>query len=443
MGQNKLYEKFIQLIQKARSHEGFLRYAKNTSWLMGEKILRMFIGLFVGIWVARYLGPEQFGLLSYAQSFVFLFTAIATLGLDSIVVRELVKNGSQRDIILGTAFTLKLIGAIGILPILWIAVQFTSNDSYTNLLIFITAGATIFQSFNVIDFYYQSTVMSKYVALSNTISLLLSSFIKVILILNHASLVAFAWLGVFDAVVVMAGFLYSYITKTGHRLGHWRFDRGQAKQLLRDSYPLIISSVMISLYMRIDQVMIKEMLDTNAVGQYAAAVRLSEAWYFIPMAVCSSLFPAIVNAKQVSQELYFQRLRQLYTIMIWSAIMIAIPVTLLSPLFISLLYGEAYSQAVTILQYHIWTGIFVGLGVASSGFLNIENLNHLAMYRTGLGLLINILLNLLLIKKVGAVGAAIATFFAQVFAAYLYDLLHPSLRANFWLKTNSFFFMRS
>jgi O-antigen/teichoic acid export membrane protein len=123
----------------------------------------MSVGLFVGIWVARYLGPEQFGLLSYAQSFVFLFTAIATLGLDGIVVRELVKDESRREELLGTAFGLKFIGAILILPVLWLAVQLTSNDTYTNLLVFIIASATVFQSFNVIDFYYQAKVKSKYV----------------------------------------------------------------------------------------------------------------------------------------------------------------------------------------------------------------------------------------------------------------------------------------
>ncbi|MCK5665476.1 MAG: oligosaccharide flippase family protein, partial [Thiotrichaceae bacterium] len=133
-------------LKTLRQHQGFMRYFKNTSWLMGEKILRMGVGLFVGIWVARYLGPEQFGLLSYAQSFVFLFTAIATLGLDGIVVRELVKHSEKRDSLLGTAFGLKLIGAIMILPMLAIAVQLASNDSYTNLLVFIIASATIFQS---------------------------------------------------------------------------------------------------------------------------------------------------------------------------------------------------------------------------------------------------------------------------------------------------------
>ena len=138
-------------IQNLQQHSGFMKYFKNTSWLFAEKILRMFVGLFVGIWVARYLGPEQFGLFSYAQSFVGLFTAIATLGLDGIVIRELVKDESRRDELIGTAFWLKLIGAFGVLLVLAVAVNFTSNDSYTNTLVFIIASATVFQAFNVVD----------------------------------------------------------------------------------------------------------------------------------------------------------------------------------------------------------------------------------------------------------------------------------------------------
>ena len=139
-----------------------MKYFKNTSWLFAEKILRMVVGLFVGIWVARYLGPEQFGLFSYAQSFVGLFTAFATLGLDGIVVRELVKDKSRRDELIGSAFWLKLIGAFVVLIILAIAIHFTSNDSYTNYLVFIIASATIFQSFNVVDFYFQSKFYNIY-----------------------------------------------------------------------------------------------------------------------------------------------------------------------------------------------------------------------------------------------------------------------------------------
>lgn len=434
-----MWQKLLAIKAQLLAHEGFRRYGANTAWLMGEKILRMFVGLFVGIWVARYLGPDQFGLLSYAQSFVFLFTAIATLGLDSIVIRELVKDESQRNVLLGTAFALKLIGSICILPILWVAVQFTSNDSYTNLLIFIIASGTIFQSFNVIDFYYQSTVRSKYVAFANTITLGLSSIIKIVLILNHASLTAFAIVGVFDSVILAIGLIYFYLTKTKYSIKNWKFDRDVAKRLLSDSWPLIISSVMISLYMRIDQIMIKEMMDNSAVGQYAAAVRISEAWYFIPMAICNSVFPAIVNAKKISEDLYYQRLQKLYTIMVWIGVAVALPVTFLSNLLVNLLYGIAYDQASSILILHIWTGIFIGLSVSSGLWFIAEGLSKMAMSRNFIGAIINIFLNIILIKPFGLLGAAIATLISHISSDVIFDSISLTTRKNFYYKIKAIF----
>lgn len=428
-----MWKRWLALKTQLLSHAGIRRYGANTAWLMGEKLLRMFIGLFVGIWVARYLGPEQFGLLSYAQSFVFLFTAIATLGLDSIVVRELVRDNSQQQVLLGTSFALKLIGSLCILPLLWLGVQFTSNDSYTNLLIFIIASGTIFQSFNVIDFYYQSRVMSKYVAFANTLTLAVSSIIKIALILNQASLVAFALVGVFDTIILALGFIYFYIHKTQHSIRHWQFDRVVAKRLLKDSWPLIISSVMISLYMKVDQIMIKEMLDNNAVGQYAAAVRISEAWYFLPLAICSSLFPAIINAKKVSEELYHQRLKRLYSLMIWLGIAVSIPIMLLSDWLINLLYGSAYIGAGSILMIHIWAGVFVSIGIASSGWIINQNLQVYSTWNTIFGALLNIVLNYFLISAIGITGAALSTLVAYFISAYLALFFWKKTRINFLL----------
>ena len=434
-----MWNRFLLLKAQLLSHEGIRRYGANTAWLMGEKVLRMFMGLFVGIWVARYLGPEQFGLLSYAQSFVFLFTAMATLGLDSIVVRELIKDSSQRNVLLGTAFALKLIGSICILPLLWFGVQFTSNNSYTNLLIFIIASGTIFQSFNVIDFYYQSSVMSKYVAFANTISLAISSIIKIVLILNQASLLAFAIVGVFDAVILSLGLIYFYWQKTQHSLREWRFDRVVAKRLLKDSWPLIISSVMISMYIKIDQIMIKEMLDSNAVGQYAAAVRISEAWYFIPMAICNSIFPAILNAKKVSKKLYYQRLQSLYSLMISLAIVVAIPISLFSNIIIDLLYGSEYLLSGQILIIHIWAGLFVGIGVASNKWMISEGLQAYSVLNTTIGTFINMILNYLLINKIGVLGAALSTVITYAFASYFLQFFFKATRKNFYAVIQSVF----
>lgn len=432
----------IQKLKSLQNHQGFMKYFKNTSWLFGEKILRMVVGLFVGIWVARYLGPEQFGLFSYAQSFVGLFTAIATLGLDGIVVRELVKDETMRDELIGTAFWLKLIGAFGVLAILAISLNFTSNDTYTTTLVFIIASATIFQSFNVVDMYFQSKVMGKYIVYANIISLLLSSIVKIILILNEASLEVFAWTIVFDSVVLAIGYVYFFLKKSTFNIQNLTFNKSTAIDLLKDSWPLILSGIVISIYMKIDQVMIMEMMDAEAVGQYAAAVRISEAWYFIPMVIASSLFPAIINAKKQSEDLYYARLQKLYDLMMWMAIAIALPMTFLSDWIIHLLYGEQYSQAGSVLMIHIWAGVFVFLGVASGKWLLSENLQIFSTINTTIGAIVNVILNYVLIKNMGVVGAAWATLISYFVAAYLCLLFSKKTRINFLNLSKSLLFIR-
>ena len=444
----------MQKLKVLKSHQGFMKYFKNTSWLFGERVLRMVVGLFVGIWVARYLGPEQFGIFSYAQSFVGLFTVIATLGLDGIVVRELVKDENRKDELIGTAFWLKLFGALVVLIVLAVAVYFTSNDSYTNSLVFIVASATIFQSFNVVDMYFQSKVLSKYIVYANVISLFISSIVKITLILNEAPIIAFAWVILFDSFILASGFIYFYLKNRRHSEQPnrysvfdtessfaWKFNKSIALSLLKDSWPLILSGIVISIYMKIDQVMIKEMMSAEAVGQYAAAVRLSEAWYFIPMVIASSLFPAIINAKKQSEELYYARLQKLYDLMVWIAIAIALPMTFLSDWVVHFLYGEQYNQAGSVLMIHIWAGVFVFLGVVSGKWFVAENLQMLSFWRTFNGMIINIILNIFLIPKYGIQGAAIATLVAQIMAAYLFDVFNYKTRNMFYMKTKSFLMM--
>jgi len=427
----------IKKLNQLKNHQGFMKYFKNTSWLFAEKILRMVVGLFVGIWVARYLGPEQFGLFSYAQSFVGLFVAIAGLGLDGIIVRELVKDESKRDALLGTAFRLKLIGALLVLIALAIAVNLSQQDSLTTLLIFTIASATVFQSFNVIDFYFQAKVLSKYIVYANIISLLISSIVKIGLILNDAPLLYFAYSILFDSFILMCGFLYFYRYKK-YLISLWFFDKKLARSLLKDSWPLILSGLVIAIYMKIDQIMIKEMLSVEAVGQYAAAVRISETWYFIPMVVASSLFPAIINAKKQSEALYYARLQRLYDLMAWMAIAIALPMTFLSDWVVNLLYGEQYNQTGSVLMIHIWAGVFVFLGVVFGKYLTNENLTRTTFYRTSLGAVVNIILNYILIAKYGIKGAAIATLLAQFVANYGYDFFDRNLYGQLKMKTKSF-----
>lgn len=433
-----MFRHLKNLVDSAVAHQGFRRYFANTSWMFAEQILRMIAGLLVGIWVARYLGPEKFGIFSYAMAFTAIFGGIAKLGLDSIVVRDLVREPDQRDIYLGTAFWLKLVGSIFMLAVIAFATQFTSNDHTTNLYIFIIASGLIFQSFDVVDFHFQSRVLSKYVAICKLVQLSLSSVLKLYFIFIQADLFWFVLVSLVDQVTLALSLVFAYWRqKLGSFFGC--FDLGAAKAMLSNSWPIILSGVAITLYMRIDQIMIKEMLGEREVGLYSAAVRLSEVWYFLPMIITASLFPAIVNAKQTSQVLYHQRLQRLCTLMTWLAIGLALPMTFLADWLVNLLYGQYYQEAGDVLAIHIWGAVFVFLGVSSGVFFTVENYTRKAFYRTVLGVVLNVLLNVVMIPRYGIHGAAVATVISQFAANFLYDLFDFSVRDLFVIKLRAIF----
>jgi len=267
----------LKKIIALRKQSNFRKYFANTSWILGERISRMGVSLFVGIYVARYLGPERFGLLSYASSFVGIFVALATLGLDEVVVRELVKTPEQRERILGTSFLLKLVGTLLMWAAILVAIPFTENDSQTNILIIIIAFGVLFQAFNVIDLSFQADVKSKYVVHAQFVQLIISSIVKIILVFNEAPLIWFASVFFLDAIVLALGLVFTYLHNS-NKIFSWKWSYETSKNLLHDSWPLIFAGIVVSVYMKIDQLMIKEMLGAKEVGLYAAAVKLSEAW---------------------------------------------------------------------------------------------------------------------------------------------------------------------
>jgi len=431
----------LKKIIALRKQSNFRKYFANTSWILGERILRMGVSLFVGIYVARYLGPERFGLLSYASSFVGIFAALATFGLDEVVVRELVKTPEQREKILGTSFLLKLVGTLLMWAAILVAIPFTENDFQTNILIIIIAFGVLFQAFNVIDLSFQADVKSKYVVHAQFVQLIISSIVKIILVFNEAPLIWFASVFFLDAIVLALGLVFTYLHNS-NKIFSWKWSYETSKNLLHDSWPLIFAGIVVSVYMKIDQLMIKEMLGAKEVGLYAAAVKLSEAWYFIPMAIASSLYPAIINARVFQKEVYYQKIQNLFDLMVWIAVSIALPTTFLSTLVVEFLYGKEYLGSSSVLIIHIWTGVFVFLGVASSKYLLAENFIKKTFYRTFIGALLNIIMNYYLIRIIGIEGAAISTLVSHFFAAYLYDFFDKDLRNMFIFKTKSLLFYR-
>lgn len=406
------------LREKLESRHELQAILANTGWLFADKVLRMGIGLFIGVWIARYLGPEQFGLWNFAMAFTALFCAFATLGLDGIVVRELVKNPERQNELMGSAFALKLIGGAVTLLFTLIAISFVrSGETLTLWLVGLSAAGFIFQSVNVIDFYFQAKVQSRYTVYAANGAFVLMTLVKIVLLLTSAPLIAFAWAGLGE-IILTAIFLPVAYWFNHQNMRDWRCDGRVARELLKDSWPLLLSGLAVTLYMRVDMLMLQQMVGDSEVGIYAAAIRLSEVWYFLPSVIVASVSPSIIKYHGLNTGLYIRRLRRLYFFMAWLAIAVSLPLSLLSGWVVSILYGDEFKEAAPVLAIHLWASLAIFLGVASSQYLLVEQLLKISFYRTLIGLACNILLNLMLIPKMGAVGAAIATVISYFVATF-------------------------
>jgi O-antigen/teichoic acid export membrane protein len=432
-----LIPRFIR--SRISQRPNLLKIIDNIGWLFVDKILRMGVGLLVGVWVARYLGPEQFGLFNFAAAFIGLFGAVAGLGLQSIVVRDIVRDPTCKEETLGTAAMLQLAG--GVLAyglIVGTIFLLRPDDAITKWLVAILGSMMLLKASEVAIYWFESQVLSKYTVWVQNGCFLVFAAVKVALILGNAPLLAFAWATAAEAAMV-ALLLFAMLGLRGPGLLKLKVSMSRAKVLLADSWPLFLSGFAIMIYMKIDQIMLGQMLGDEAVGIYSAATRISEVWYFIPTMIVSSVFPSILEAKKLSEATYYQRLQGLYRLMAWLSVAVALPMTFFAELIVELLYGAAFAEAGTVLVIHIWASVFVFLGVASGPWFLVENFQKLATLNTFIGALINIALNAILIPICGVNGAAFATLFSYAFAAYGVLFFFKKTKMHFYVMTHAFF----
>ncbi len=425
-----------------RFSQGFKRYFANTSWSMAERFFSLTAGIAVGICVARYLGPERFGSLNFAASFVVLFLPLTHLGLDGIVVRELVRRPEEQDIVLGTAFWLRAAGAllavIAACSFAWLMPP--CNSGYELALVCWISAGIVFDAIGVFDLYNQANVKMKYSCVASVIACTVSSCMKIYLIFVSASVV---WFAIADTIYKLARFLsLGLIHRMFSRVfGRLSFRATLAFEMLSDSWPLVLSSFAVIIYMKIDQVMLRYMTGPSGVGIYAAAVKISEMWYFFPVLLTQSLFPAIVSAQKRGDHECRSRIQRLLVLLTAFSYMVIAVVFLFGDEIVSLAFGAHYSGAAAILRIHIVALIFVCFGVVRGKWLLVENRTVLAFWCTFAGSVLNIAANLFLIPSYGGAGAAWATLVSYAVSGYFLDATVGSMRWMFVAKTRALLLM--
>jgi O-antigen/teichoic acid export membrane protein len=412
----------------------------NTGWLFFDNFLRIGVGFFVNAWIIRYLGPERFGLLSYALAFVALFAPLAQLGLDAVVVRNIIHYPNQRDEIVGSAFALKLCGAGSAIILALISIVIVRpEDRLTQALVGICILGTLLQSFGVIDFWFQAQVSSKFSVIAKSSACLTGYIIKIILIWQGGSLLSFAYAGLAELFLGSAGLILAYHF-TGMPITSWQPSREMALRLLRDSWMFMIADVVYFVYLRVDRIMIGEISGPAELGIYSVAVMVAEAFFFIPASVSLSIFPEILKAQTDSPELFKKRIQQFYSLMVFLGYLVAIPLSLVAGWLIPFVFGPAYNGTVNMLLILVWAGVFLNMLHARSYFLTAMNWPRLHLGIDLVGCLINISLNLYLIPRNGGIGAAVASLITYFFTAYLICFAFKPLRETGLMMTRAMLF---
>lgn len=425
------------MLSKVIKNKSLRNYSSNVIILTIEKILRIVLGFFVGVLVARYLGPEQFGLFSYVQSFAGMFVAFSILGLDSIVVRELVSGKYNLNTLLGTSFILKLLGSIFIMVVLWIVLYLIDTDSYTKALIFIISFGYVIQSFNVIDYYFQSKVTSKYVAYSNIIALVISNVIKIILITYNAPLEYFVGVILLDNIIVAVCFIY-YYKQNGLNISLWKVEVNVAKDLLREALPIIISVLAFTISMKIDQIIVKELLDEKSLGFYAVSLRMVEVFYFIPLILTQTFFPSVVSSYKTNRKMYDLKVKSLGLILILISLGISLILFFSSNYIILTFFGNAYQDSANLLLIHSMVLIFVSYITLRKKILYIEMKSKLVMYYSLCTVFIMSTSTVVFIKLFGLIGAPIAYLFTMAISVLVIPMFFGRFKDEVLLFFKSF-----
>jgi len=402
----------------------------NTAYLGAARIAQLAVGFTVGVSVARYLGPADSGALAYAISFAALFSSAAALGLDSIVIRDLAaandQNNAAAEEILSAAFVLRLLASPATLLVIAAASMIANKDTHTRLLVLIVASGVIFQPVLIADLYFQSRVQSKYVVYAQIMALIVVSLARIILIELKAPLLVFAIVTVAETALFMFGLAYIYKKHRGH-LPRMRANRLVARRLLREAWPLALTGVLTSVYINVDRVLIKQLLGNVSAGKYAVVVTIATALYFVPIAFGQSLFPSLVEARS-DAALYHRRLQQAFDTLLWAAVAVALPITIVAEPLMQRLYGTAYSGSGSALAILIWSAVATFLGLVTSYWLIAENLQRLYPIRIFASLCTCVALNLVLIPRWGIRGAAVATVTAQFVSSTVVYAFRPRTR---------------
>lgn len=402
---------------------------KNAGWLIGGKIFQMILSLLVGVLTARYLGPGNYGLISYGTSYIGLFGSVCTLGINAVIIKDFIDNPKEQGKAIGTAILLRVISSISsVAMVMGIVGIVDKGEPETIAIVFLCSIALVFNVFDTINYWFQSRYQSKITAIATLIAYIVTSAYKIILLILKKDIYWFAFATSVDYICIAIILLIAYKKYNGQKFS---FSMRKGKKLLSKSYHYILSGMMVAIYGQTDKLMLKQMLDETSVGYYSTATTVCAMWVFVLSAIIDSLYPTIIRLYNENKNEQFERKnRQLYAIVFYVSVFVSVCFTLFGDIAIKILYGEDYLGAINPLKIVTWYTAFSYLGVARNAWIVCENKQKYLKYIYVCAAVLNVILNFIFIPIWGASGAAFASLITQIFTSIILPSLIKPLRAN-------------
>ena len=405
----------------------------NLSWLLFDKLFRASLNILLSILLARYLGPENFGVLNYLIALIFLLNAISSLGMNPVLINLIVKKHRKFNIgLLISAYHLRFLVSI-LCYIFFILIIIIFNDKETYLNYSLIAGLIIIlKSSEILFSYFEAKLLSKFIVISQLIGMIFLASI-VFFVINKGLNNIYIYYGlVIDAVIVFCLINYFYISKNRKILNKFQFNN--IKKLILKSSPVLLSSLSIILYMRIDQVMINSIINEYQLGIYSVSVRYVEIFHFIPKIIMISFLPILLTSKKYTNDLI-----KINSIIFKFSIFLTGLIFFSSDFIIPFLFGNEYSQSILTTKILSFSLLFVFFGVVNEHWYISKNLQKYYAIYVFLGAILNIIFNYILINKIGIQGAAYSTLFTYFLIIFLFDYINKKTRFLMQIKYKSLF----
>lgn len=410
---------------------------KNTNWLLLEKVISAPCGLLLSVVLAGYLGTSGFGIYNYLVALVLIVVPFAALGLNAIVTRELVNHPQDQQKIMGTALAGRFFGvSVGALVLIIIA---TLDEPVNRYLILCLAAGQIFSAFTVFDFWFQAKMRNNFAVFARLIALLVGMTLKLLAVYFDLGLKVLVILYSLDFLfVAVLNFFFYRCTKNIDE--PMKVEKKRLASMISQSKWLIMSSVAVAINLKIDIVMLQHLSSSAEAGIYSVAARISEVWFFIPIAITASYFPVLLRKKKENVEAYQASLQKLNDILLAMAIVVIVPTLVLSEFAVVLLFGEAYRPAALMLNIHVFGGIFIFMRALLSKWLIAEGILRFSLVTHGIGAVFNVVANYWLIPEHGGVGAAWASVISYSAASYFALFFARTTRPMAMIMTKSMLF---